>query len=262
MQSAFAELSVAGAVVRLEYVRLDAAPREAPLLVFLHEALGTLAMWRDFPRRLCEAGGFRGLVHSRYGYGGSTARPPGEPWPLDYLEREARLLLPEFLRAAGASVRPWLFGHSDGASIALLHAAAFPHSLAGAVVLAPHIFVEDLTVAGVAAARRSYETTDLRQRLARYHRDPDEAFWRWHDRWVDPQFRDWTIEALLPAVRCPVLAIQGEEDEYATMAQLDGIKRLVPQTQLLKLRDCRHAPHREQPQAVIDAVIRFIRSAS
>ena len=260
MDIQYAELPFEGRTIRLEYALLNAAQRDAPLVVFLHEALGTLAMWRDFPRRLCDAGGFRGLLYSRYGYRGSTARPPGEPWPLDYLEREARQLLPDFLRAAGADARPWLFGHSDGASIALIHAAAFPNALAGAVVLAPHLFVEDATIAGIATARRSYETTDLRKRLSRYHRDPDGAFWRWHDRWVDPQFRNWNIEALLRAIRCPVLAIQGEDDEYATMAQLDGIKRQVPQAELLKLAACRHSPHRDQPQAVTDAAVRFIRT--
>ena len=255
-----AELPFEGRAVRLEYAWLNAEQRDAPLVVFLHEALGTLAMWRDFPQRLCDAGGFPGLLYSRYGYGGSTARPAREQWPLDYLEREARELLPDFLRAVGADARPWLFGHSDGASIALIYAAAFPDALAGAIVLAPHIFVEDATVAGVAAARRNYEITDLRQRLGRYHADPDGAFWRWHDRWVDPAFRDWNIEALLPAIRCPLLAIQGKDDEYATMAQLDGIKRQVPQTELLKLAACRHSPHRDQPQAVVDAALRFIRT--
>jgi pimeloyl-ACP methyl ester carboxylesterase len=259
MQGEFAEIAFEGRTLRLEYARLNAAQRDAPLIVFLHEALGTVAMWRDFPQRLCDAGSFRGLIYSRYGHGGSTSRPPREPWPLDYLEREARLALPAFLRATSADARPWLFGHSDGASIALIYAAAFPDALAGVIVLAPHIFVEEETVAGVMAARRNYETTDLRQRLGRYHADPDGAFWRWHDRWVDPAFRAWTIEALLPATHCPLLAIQGEGDEYATMAQLDGIKRLVPKAELLKLTDCRHSPHRDQPQAVMNAVTRFIR---
>jgi len=260
MDIQFAELAFEGRAVQLEYAWFNAAQRDAPLVVFMHEALGTLAMWRDFPQRLCDAGGFRGLLYSRYGYGGSTARLAGEQWPLDYLEREARQLLPDFLRAVGADGRPWLFGHSDGASIALIHAAAFPDALAGAVVLAPHIFVEDATVAGVVAARQNYEATDLRQRLGRYHRDPDGAFWRWHNRWVDPAFRSWNIEMLLPAIRCPLLAIQGEGDEYATRAQLDGIKRQAPQVELLKLAACRHSPHRDQPQAVIDAVVRFIRT--
>jgi len=262
MNVQYAELPFEGRTVRLEYAWLGAERRDPPLVVFLHEGLGTLAMWRGFPQRLCDAGGFRGLLYSRYGYGRSTARPPREQWPLDYLEREARQALPDFLHAVGAEARPWLFGHSDGASIALICAAAFPEALAGAVVLAPHIFVENATIAGIATARRSYETTALRRRLGRYHTDPDGAFWRRHDRWVDPAFRDWNIEALLPAIRCPLLAIQGEDDEYASMAQLEGIKRRVPQAELLKLAACRHSLHRDQPQAVMDAVIQFIRNAA
>lgn len=258
MQIELAEMSFEGRPLRLEYVWLNADRADAPLVVFLHEGLGTLAMWGGFPQRLCDAGGFRGLLYSRYGYGRSTARPAREQWPLDYLEREARQLLPDFLRAVGADAPPWLFGHSDGASIALIYAAAFPNALAGAVVLAPHLFVEDATIAGIDTARRNYETADLRKRLSRYHTNPDDAFWRWHDRWVDPEFRDWNIEALLPAIRCRLLAIQGADDEYATMAQIDGIKRQVPQAELLKLAACRHAPHRDQPQAVTDAAIRII----
>ena len=257
MPNGFADVSFEGRSIRLEHAWLNGDRRDAPLIVFLHEALGTIAMWRDFPQRLCNAGGFRGLLYSRYGHGGSTARPPREPWPLDYLEREARLL-PEFLHAVGATVKPWLFGHSDGASIALIHAATFPDSLAGAVVLAPHIFVEDATIAGVVAARRSYETTDLRRRLGRYHPDPDDAFWRWHDRWVDPQFRGWNIEAVISSIRCPLLAIQGEDDEYATMRQIDAFAETVPGTQLLKLAACGHSPQRDQEAAVLAALAGFV----
>jgi pimeloyl-ACP methyl ester carboxylesterase len=258
MELQFADLSFQGRAVRLEYAWLNRGRGEAPPIVFLHEGLGCVAMWRDFPQRLCDAVGCRGLVYSRYGYGRSTPRPPGEELPIDFLEREAREALPALLRAAGVDARPWLFGHSDGASIALLYAAAFPQALAGAVVLAPHIFVEDETVAGIVAARRAYETTDLRQRLARYHRDPDAVFAGWHERWLDPAFRGWTMEALLPAIRRPLLAVQGFEDEYATMAQLDGIKQRAPRATLLKLADCGHSPHRDQPQAVIDATRRFV----
>jgi pimeloyl-ACP methyl ester carboxylesterase len=183
----------------------------------------------------------------------------GEGLPVDFLEREARVALPAFLRAADADARPWLFGHSDGASIALLYAAAFPQALAGAIVLAPHIFVEDVTIAGIVAAKRMYAATDLRQRLARYHADPDAVFAGWHERWLDPAFRGWNIEELLPAIRCPLLAVQGVDDEYGTMAQLDGIERQVPHTELLKLADCGHSPHRDRPQAVIDATVAIIR---
>lgn len=258
MEALFAELPFASGLVRLEYAWLNRDRGEAPLIVFLHEGLGCVAMWRDFPQRLCDARGCRGLVYSRYGYGRSTPRPPDQALAADFLEREAREALPAFLRGVGAGARPWLFGHSDGASIALLYAAAFPQALAGAVVLAPHIFVEDVTIAGIVAAERSYETTNLKQRLARYHLDPDATFRRWHERWLDPTFRGWTIEALLPAIRCPLLAVQGLDDEYATMAQIDGIKRHVPQTELLKLANCRHSPHRDQPQAVIDATVAII----
>jgi pimeloyl-ACP methyl ester carboxylesterase len=218
MQIEFADVSFESRVLRLEYAWLDAGQHGAPLVVFLHEGLGTLAMSGGFPQRLCDAGGFRGLLYSRYGYGGSTPRPPQEKWPPDYLEREARQALPDFLRAIGVVDRPWLFGHSDGASIALIYAAVFPEALAGAAAMAPHVFVEEATLAGIAAARRSYETSDLRRLLAPRHADPDAVFWRWHDRWIDPVFRDWNIEALLPDIRCPLLAIQGEDDEYATMA--------------------------------------------
>ena len=258
MDVQFADLSIEGRAVRLEYAWLNRDRADAPLIVFLHEGLGCVAMWRDFPQRLCDACGCRGLAYSRYGYGRSTPRLPGEGLPVDFLEREARETLPALLRAAGSDARPWLFGHSDGASIALLYAAALPQALAGAVALAPHIFVEDETVAGIVAARQAYETTDLRDRLARYHSDPDAVFAGWYERWLDPAFRGWKIEALLPAIRCPLLAVQGFEDEYATMAQLDGIKRQVPQAALLKLRECRHSPHRDQPQAVIDATRRFV----
>ena len=254
----FADVSFDDRVVRLEYAWLNRERAGAPLIVFLHEGLGCVAMWRDFPQRLCDACGCRGLVYSRYGYGGSTPRPQGDGLPADFLEREAREALPAFLRAVGAEANPWLFGHSDGASIALLYAAAFPQALAGAVVLAPHIFVENVTTAGIVAAKGVYATTDLRQRLARYHPDPDAVFAGWHERWLDPAFRRWTVETLLPAIRCPLLAVQGVDDEYGTMAQLDGIKRQVPHTELLKLRDCRHSPHRDQPQAVIDATRRFV----
>jgi len=260
MELQFADLSIEGRPVRLEHVWLNRDRRDAPLIVFLHEGLGCVAMWRDFPQRLCDACGCRGLVYSRYGFGRSTPRRADEGLPADFLEREAREALPAFLCAAGADAHPWLFGHSDGASIALLYAAAFPRATAGAVVLAPHIFVEDVTVAGIVAAEGAYVATDLRQRLARYHPDPDAVFAGWHERWLDPAFRGWNIEALLPAIRCPLLAVQGLDDEYATMAQLDGIKRLVPQAELLKLADCRHSPHRDQPQAVIDATRRFIRT--
>ena len=254
------ELDWAGRPVRIEYQWVGSSERTAPVIVFLHEGLGSVAMWRDFPARLCAAAGARGLVYSRPGYGRSTPRPPGEQWPPDFMHRQARELLPALLHRLEVR-QPWLFGHSDGGSIALLYAAAFPQALQGAIVLAPHILVEEVSVASIAQAREAYRTTDLRARLARYHDDPDSAFWGWNDIWLAPAFRDWTIEAELAAIRCPLLAVQGVDDEYGTLEQIRGIARRVPQTQLLELPDCGHSPHKDQPDAVIAASIALLRRA-
>ncbi|MEO8188013.1 MAG: alpha/beta fold hydrolase [Burkholderiaceae bacterium] len=237
------------------------------LLVFLHEGLGSVAMWRDWPRQLCTTGGFRGLVYSRPGYGRSTPRPLAEKWPIDFMHVQAQEVLPAFLQAVGvdtATDRLWLIGHSDGASIALLYAAAAPDRVAGVIAMAPHVFVEDLSIESIARTRETYlATTDtqglgLRVKLARYHDDPDSAFWGWNDIWLDPAFRSWNIEAMLRAIPKAVLAVQGEDDEYGTMAQLDSIARHVPHAQLLKLTACRHSPQRDQSQRVIKATVDFI----
>ncbi len=168
-------------------------------------------------------------------------------------------MLPAFFAELGVTEPPWLFGHSDGASIALLYAAEYPERVAGVVAVAPHIIVEDLSIRSIDAARTQYRTTDLRRRLARYHDDPDSAFWGWNDVWLDPAFRDWSIEDRLPLVRCPVLAIQGVDDEYGTMAQIEDLARHVPQAQLVKLAACGHSPHRDQPVALTVAVAGFMR---
>jgi pimeloyl-ACP methyl ester carboxylesterase len=257
----FAAVTQSGRAVRLEYRWVGVADRAAPLLVFLHEGLGSASMWKDFPARLCEAGGFRGLVYSRTGYGRSTPRAPGERWATDYMHVQAREVLPAFLEAVGvdaAADPPWLFGHSDGASIALIYAATYPDKLAGLVVLAPHIYVEDLSVRSIEQAKYAYATTDMRRKLARHHADVDSAFWGWNDVWLDPAFRHWNIEALLPAIRVPVLAVQGHNDEYGTMAQIDDLAARVPQAQVLKLDDCAHSPHRDRPEAVTQATIEFV----
>ena len=262
--SSFVDVAWAGhpaGTVRIEHrwiapTQAD-APADAPLLVFLHEGLGSVSMWRDFPQRLCSALACRGLVYSRPGYGHSTPRPAAERWAPDFMHRQAHELLPALLRALQVDVQaspPWLFGHSDGGSIALLYAAAFPRALAGAVVLAPHILVEELSVASIAQARDAWAATDLRERLARHHASPDSAFFGWNDAWLDPAFRAWSIEDELPRISCPLLAIQGLDDEYGTLEQIRGIARRAPQTQLLELPGCGHSPHKDQPQAVIGAV--------
>ena len=232
---------------------------DAPLVVFLHEGLGSVSMWKDYPQRLCDAGGFRGLVYSRPGYGRSTPRRPDERWPVDFMHREARDVLPRLfarLRVGAGGDKPWLFGHSDGGSIALIHAATFP--VAGVIAVAPHIFVEDVSIRSIAAAREAYETGDLRARLARHHDDPDSAFWGWNNVWLDPAFRDFSLEDVLVRLRCPILAAQGADDEYGTLAQITGIRARVPHAKLLALANCGHSPQRDQPEALTRAVTDFI----
>jgi pimeloyl-ACP methyl ester carboxylesterase len=254
----FVEMAWQGRPLRIEHAWVGDAASTLPTVVFLHEGLGSLAMWKDFPQRFCTAHGLRGLVFSRYGYGQSSPKPPGERWPVDFMHRQAFEVLPPLFAALGIE-RPWLFGHSDGGSIALLYASR--HPVAGLVVLAPHLFTEDMGIASIAAARAAYETTDLRRRLARYHADVDSAFRGWNDVWLDPAFRAWNIEPALDAITCPVLAVQGEDDEYGTLEQIRGIARRVPHTELLILPGCGHSPHRDQPERLIAEAGAFIRRA-
>jgi pimeloyl-ACP methyl ester carboxylesterase len=256
MSDGLVEIDWAGRRVAIEHAWVGAASAR-PTIVFLHEGLGSVSMWRDFPQRLCAACGCRGLVYSRPGYGRSTPRRPDERWQSDFMHRQADEVLPALQRALGLDgERLVLLGHSDGGSIALLHAAR--HAVAGVVVMAPHILVEPVSVASIEKARVAYETTELRARLARHHADPDSAFYGWNDIWLAPAFRDWNIAAELGAITCPLLAIQGFDDEYGTMAQIDGIAARVPQTQRLKLERCGHSPHRDQPDQVIAAVRDFV----
>jgi pimeloyl-ACP methyl ester carboxylesterase len=237
------------------------AQADAPLLVFLHEGLGSVSMWRDFPDRLCAAVGARGLVYSRPGYGRSTPRAADEVWGTDFMHRQAHEVLPALFEALHVDLsgnRPLLVGHSDGGSIALLYAARWSQHLRGLIVMAPHIRVEDISVASIAQARSAYQQTDLRQRLSRHHDDPDSAFHGWNDIWLHPPFRQWTIEAEIGSIACPVLAIQGLDDEYGTLEQIRGIARRVPQTRLLEIPACGHSPHRDQPEVVIEAVRDFL----
>jgi pimeloyl-ACP methyl ester carboxylesterase len=241
---------------RLEYERIEVAPPERPTLLFLHEGLGSVAMWRDFPGRAAHATGCNAVVYSRYGYGNSE--PLHEDRGVRYMHDEALLALPELLGKL-ALARPILVGHSDGGSIALIHAGAAPAAaIAGLMLMAPHVMVEDVSVASIAAAKRAWETADLRGRLGRYHAEVDSAFLGWNRIWLDPAFRDWNIEEYLPRIACPVLAIQGEDDEYGTMEQLARIGRAVPDAELVALADCRHSPHRDQPGAVLEAMTRFV----
>ena len=240
---------------RLEYQRLSGARRGAPTIVFLHEGLGSVSMWRDFPQRVAESTGCPVIVYSRYGYGQSEV--PKAPFAVRYMHDEGLYALPELLERLGVE-QPVLFGHSDGGSISIIHAGA--HDRVKALVLeAPHVSVEDIGVASIAAAKLAFETTDLPKKLARHHADAEKSFRRWNDIWLHPDFRRWNIEEYLPRIECPVLAIQGRNDEYGTMAQIEAIARQVKgPVELLKLEHCGHSPHRDQPAAVLEAVWEFV----
>jgi len=240
---------------RIDYERIEIVPAGRPTLVFLHEGIGSIAMWRDFPGRVAHAAGCNAVVYSRYGYGNSE--PLHEAREVRYMHDEALRALPELLDKLGLT-RPILVGHSDGGSIALVHAGGSGRPVTGVVAMAPHVLVEDVSIASITAAKVAYETTDLRARLKRHHADVDSAFWGWNRIWLAPGFRSWNIEEYLPRIACPVLAIQGEDDEYGTMEQLRRIGAQVADAELVELADCRHSPHKDQPDAVVDAITRFV----
>jgi pimeloyl-ACP methyl ester carboxylesterase len=228
---------------------------DRPSIVLLHEGLGSVAMWRDFPERLGARSGCGVFAYSRAGHGRSAPAPlPRDP---DYLEREATDILPDVLTTAAID-RPVLFGHSDGGSIALAFAAAFPETVRGLILEAPHVFVEDLSVASIAAARETYPS--FRERLARYHDDVDATFRGWNDIWLDPRFRSWSIVDRLDRITVPVLTIQGANDEYGTLAQLDAIETHVPGARRLVIAGSGHSPHRDAEDTVLDAAAAFIES--
>lgn len=263
-ESRFAELpaSASHGPLRIEYRWVKEAAPHAPFAVFLHEGLGSLSMWRDWPQTLCERLGMRGLVYSRPGYGRSTPRPAQHKWPVHFMTDQARDVLPALLDALGIDAaqrrRMWVIGHSDGGSITLLYAALHPAALAGAVAIAPHVFVEDVSVASIAQTKTLYESGDLRDRLARHHANVDSAFYGWNDIWLDPAFRQWSIVEQLSRIRCPLLALQGRDDHYGTMAQIDTIAAHVAHATLAKLDGCGHSPHRDAPDALNDAIAAFV----
>ncbi len=230
-----------------------------PVIVFLHEGLGSVAMWKDFPRKLAERTGCGALVYSRYGYGKSDGlTAPFGPY---FMHREALDALPDLLAKLKIE-RPILFGHSDGASIALIYAGTHHSSDGyaprGVIVLAPHVFIEEVAITSIRATQRNYDSGKLRERLARYHHDADSTFRAWSEIWLRPSFRAWNIEEFLPKIACPILAIQGWDDEYGTMEHLERIARLSRDVEVLKLENCRHSAHFDQPEAVLEASARFI----
>ncbi len=223
--------------------------------MFLHEGLGSVSLWRDFPARVAERTGCGIFVYSRYGYGASEAL--AEKREPDYMHREADVVLPALLDAANVE-RPILLGHSDGASIALLFAATFPGRARALVLEAPHVFVEDVSVTSIAAAKVAFETTDLPRKLARHHDDPEGAFRGWNDIWLDPRFRTWNFENELAKIAEPILLLQGEDDEYGTQAQLRAIEARVNDVTTVLLERCGHSPHRDRTDAVLDAIEAFV----
>jgi pimeloyl-ACP methyl ester carboxylesterase len=239
----------------LEAARIEARDAAIPTIVMLHEGLGSVSHWKDFPRVLAEATGAGVFLYSRYGHGGSDALH--EPRSVSYMHHEAEVALPEILQMAGIE-RPLLFGHSDGASIAILYASRFPESAAGLILEAPHVFVEDVTASSIAQARVLYLETDLPQRLGRYHSNVDSLFWGWNNIWLDPRFRDWNIESYLDSIRCPVLVIQGAQDEYGTEKQIGAIQRRIPWALGIMLDDCKHTPHRDRPEVTLSTIGRFL----
>ena len=242
---------------RLEYYWTRERDADELVLVFLHEGLGSAGLWRNFPAKVSERTGLPALVYSRYGYGRSDILTRNRN--IDYMHREALEALPA-LRAALQLDDVILVGHSDGGSIALIHAGAQKWAVRALILMAPHVCVEDITIAGIADAKIAYATTDLPARIGRHHTDGNATFRGWNDIWLDPPFRDWNIEEFLPGVTSPVLVIQGEGDEYGSARQLDAIAaQTTGPAETLLIPDCRHSPQRDQPEAVIDAMARFVR---
>ncbi len=247
---------------RLEVQSIAGSGDLAPI-VFLHEGLGSVSLWaqrgRNWPEAVCQASGRAGLVYSRRGYGQSDPVPDvrgaGRLTP-DYMQREAWEVLPALLASQGIQ-QPVLLGHSDGASIALLHASQ--HPVSAVIVMAPHLMVEDVAVRAIAQAASAFESGGLRERLAPHHGDVDSAFWQWNDVWLSPGFRSFDIRSDCRRITAPLLAIQGLGDEYGTLAQLDELALAAPQTVQLRLPACGHSPQRDQPDNTLAAITDFLR---
>lgn len=244
--------------VALEYRMIGPRPDEVPTAVLLHEGLGCTAMWRDFPEQLARASGLGVFVYSRQGYGGSS--PCELPRPLTYMHHEAIEVLPKLLDAIGFQ-HGLLVGHSDGASIAAIHGGAVGDPrIQGMVLMAPHFFTEDMGIAAIAETGETFEATDLRERLRKYHGDNvDCAFWGWQQAWLDPRFRKWDLREYLPGITVPVMVLQGLNDQYGTAAQVSAIEELCGgEFESLFLENCAHTPFREQPEQTLTATARFI----
>jgi pimeloyl-ACP methyl ester carboxylesterase len=252
----FKYLDVAGHRLEYYWTRPPAAGETA--LIFLHEGLGSAGLWRDFPAAVARATGAPALVYSRHGYGGSDVL--GEPRGVEYMHHEALEALPALREKLGID-DPVLIGHSDGASIALIHAGAGKWPVRALALEAAHVFVEDESISGIEAAKTAYAATDLPQKLARHHTEPDRTFHGWNDIWLDPAFRGWNIESALASVECPTLVIQGADDEYGTLAQVAAIRdQVAGPVETRVLETCGHSPHRDQPALTLDAIVGFLKN--
>lgn len=241
---------------RLEYKMIGPRPNEKATLVLLHEGLGSVGLWGDFPMRLAEATGLGVFVYSRAGYGRSS--PSVLPRGVTFMHEEARDVLPRVLDAISLR-RSILLGHSDGASIAAIYAGSVAdHRIRGLVLLAPHFFTEEFGIAEIAHMRQAYRTTDLRAKLAKWHADPDNAFANWSGPWLKPAFRTWDITEELAYIRVPILIVQGEEDQYGTLQQIEVAKEECScPVEAVILKGIRHLPHRQAPEATMAAIVDF-----
>lgn len=246
--------------IDIEYAWIEGGDARRPVIVFLHEGLGSLNVWDTWPRRLCEATGCRGLIFSRYGYGNSTPRRDAR-WPPDYMEREAGELLPALFQALGIATgnhKPVLFGHSDGGTIALQFASRHPHALSALIVVAAHINTEDIAVSRISALRNEFGNGKLAARLDKLHRDGRGVFEGWSGVWTSAAMSDWDISAELENIVCPTLVIQGRQDQYGTLQQVAGIVERVGHARAAVLEDCRHVPHEEKPDELLDLATTFL----
>jgi pimeloyl-ACP methyl ester carboxylesterase len=240
----------------LEYRMIGPAPDDAPTIIMLHEGLGSAALWGDFPEKLSAATGAGVFAYSRAGYGAST--PATLPRPLDYMHIEALEVLPKLLDAIGFR-RGLLAGHSDGASIAAIYAGGVQdHRIRGLALIAPHFIVEDISVQSIAGIRNLYETTDLKSKLQRWHKDVDNAFRGWNEAWLNPKFRDWDISEYLAYIRVPVAIVQGADDHYGTIRQIEiAHEECYCPVDVSIIPDAGHSPHREAPEATLNAIAEF-----
>ena len=264
-EPAFVKLHWDQRSIRLEYTFVGVDNPAAPLIVFLHEGLGSLRLWKDFPNRLCAATRCRGLVYSRPGYGQSTPFPANAFWGTDFMHRQAYEVLPELLTKLGidgSRNRIYLFGHSDGASIAMLYASRYADIVNGLIVVAPHTMVEAVTVKSINRLKKVYGTGDMKIKFAAHHIDADATFSGWSQVWLDQAFRSWSIESELHKIQSPLLIVQGTKDEYGTVDQVSRIVQMLPNAEHMEIPGCGHAPHRTHPDVLLSCSTQFFHTIS